>query len=362
MSQVARLYGQSPALIYVGLRLLDMGYEVKISTTKQDLEAPALRPLRLRAPVVSLIKEAFRREARPYFFLEDAPILSSWAEVGKGALSGLFDRSSQMDRWVDSKVLVDEFFALFKQRGGQVEETPIAALPTARGGVALELMDLDPSELSPEARSAYYPHAERRPSLRLSELWLPHVDAKDEEPDYEFTRFEATLAFSETHPSQGKIFTLYSSSEYSLQRALRALKEPRGVAPTAWKAQVLSEKAPYERRSVAKWGYAGFYRPGVWCLGTSVGKLNPVLNLDASDSLLQGERFIETLRSLPRGQSLILAAEDWRRSEKDRFLASYKRARFMEKFFFSEGAMVDWFQKTSSFLPPSLRHHLKAPI
>lgn len=362
MSQVARLYGQSPALLYVGLRLLDMGYEVRLFVSPSTVADEPLRPVRLRAPVVSLLKEAFRRQARPYFFIEEAPALASWAEVGKEVHSGLFDRVSQLDRWVSQSRLSSELMELFRAQGGRVESSPLPALPVARGGVALELMDYDPTQISTEQVESYFPHLERRPSLRCSEVWLPHVDASNDEPDFEFTRFEATLVLSESHPVQGKVFSLYSSSEYSLQRALRSLKDPRGVAPTAWKAQVLSEKAPKERSSVSRWGYAGFYRPGVWCLGASVGRHNPVLNLETSDSLLQGARFIETLQKLPRGQSLILASEDWRRQEKARFVTAYKRARFMERFFFAEGTLVDWVQRSSSFLPPRLRQLLKAPI
>jgi hypothetical protein len=362
MSQVARLYGSSPALVYVGLRLLDQGYEVRLSTGTRDPLKTPLRPLRLKAQALNLLKEAFRRQARPYFFLEEAPTLASWAEVGKERLSPLFDRSSQMDRWVDGAQLLGELLELFRQQGGRLENTPLAPLPSGRIGVALEIMDLDPSDLTSEQVPAYFSHLDRRPSLRVCEVWLPHVDDSGEEADFSFVRFEATLAVSEAHPIQGKIFSLYSSSEYSLQRALRALKDPRGVAPTAWKAQVLSERAPRERSSSAKWGYAGFYRPGVWCLGASVGKLNPVLNLDASESFLQADRFIETLQKLPRGQSLLLAAEDWRRSEKARFLGDYKRARFMEKAFFSDAKGMDWVQKTSAFLPSRIRQILKAPI
>ncbi|MEO5668038.1 MAG: hypothetical protein ABIR96_08265 [Bdellovibrionota bacterium] len=361
MSQVARLYGNSPALLYVGLRLLDMGYEVTLMKGPSESSGAPLRPLRLRTPVVALLKEAFRRQTRPYFFLEEAPLLSSWAEVGKDTMTGIFDRTSHVDRWVSSAQLSFELGELFAQLGGRTEAFPLTPLPSGRG-VALEIMDLDPKQLTVESVSAYFPHLERRPSLRASEVWLPNVDASNDEPNFEFTRFEATLAISETHPTQGKIFSLYSSSEYSLQRALRALKDPRGVAPTAWKAQVLSERGPQERSSVMRWGYAGFYRPGVWALGASIGKLNPALNLEASDSILQAARFIETLKGVPRGQSLILATEDWRRQEKSRFLSGYKRARFMERFFFSDGSFVDAFQKTSSFLPQRLRQLLKAPI
>jgi len=361
MSQVARLYGNSPALVYVGLRLLDMGFEVTLSSGSSEATSEALRPLRLRAPVVSLLKDAFRRQARPYFFLEEAPLLASWAEVGKDVQSGLFDRSSQLDRWVSATRLRHELLELFTQQGGRLDTTPLFALPSGRG-VALEIMDLDPSQLVAESRPSYFPHLERRPSLRSSELWLPNVALASDEPDFEFTRFESTLVLSESHPEHGKVFTLYSSSEYGLQRAIRALKDPRGVAPTAWKAQVLSERAPRERSGAMKWGFAGFYRPGVWNLGASIGTLHPVLNLDASESMLQAARFIELLGRLPRGQSLMMAADDWRRHERARFLAAYKRAKFMQRFFFSQGAMVDFVQKSSGFLPPQLRQLLKAPI
>jgi hypothetical protein len=362
MSLVARLYGNSPALIYVGLRLLDKGYEVRLATGADEVSGEALRPVRLKAPVVELLKEAFRRQARPYFFLEEAPALASWAPVGKETRTGVFDRRALLDRWVSSRELSTELLELFRQLGGRVETAPLAALPTGRGGVALEIMDIDPARLTPETVASYFPHLERRPSLRCSEVWLPHVDASVEEPDFEFTRFEATLVLSEIHPEQGKVFSLYSSSEYSLQRALRALKDPRGSAPTSWKAQVLSERAPRERSSSQKWGYAGFYRPGVWSLGASVGRLGPALNLDVSDALSQGARLVDTLEKLPRGQSLLLAAEDWRRIEKARFAQAYRKARFVERFFFAEGRGGDWVQRTSSLMPAKLRQLLKAPI
>lgn len=362
MSLVARLYGNSPALIYVGLRLLDKGYEVRLATGPEEISAGSLRPVRLKASVVELLKEAFRRQARPYFFLEEAPALSSWASVGSETQSGIFDRRAMLDRWVSSRALSLELLELFRQLGGRVETTPLVALPTGRGGVALEIMDIDPAQLTLESVPSYFPHLERRPSLRCSEVWLPHVDALGNEPDFEFTRFEATLVLSEIHPEQGKVFSLHSSSEYSLQRALRALKDPRGSAPTAWKAQVLSERAPQERVSSQKWGFAGFYRPGVWSLGASVGKLGPALNLDVSDSLSQGARLVETLEKLPRGQSLLLATEDWRRVEKARFVQAYRKASFVERFFFADGRGGDFVQWTSSLMPAKLRQLLKAPI
>jgi len=327
-----------------------------------DESSKALRPIRLQGPAIKILKDLFREQMIPYFFLEKAPLLQSWSEVGTLSREGFFDSETNVDRWVEEQELCSKLREVFEHLGGRVVSEPLQRMPKGKGTAMFEVVDFDPREIETDMRTKFFPQLERRPLLQSYEIWMPFAKDIYDEPSFEFTKIEASLALSETHPKSGRVITLFASSQYSLQRALRALKDPRGHAPTSWKARVLAEGGgAHERNYSYYWGTSGFYRPGVWPMGRALGSLHPVHNLQGSDSLRQAERLYQEYMKLPRGESLLLAADDWRRREKLRLLKELRRSQFTERLLFSSRCS-SIAQRMSQLLPPIVRQSLKTPI
>lgn len=363
MPRLVRLFGESPSLYYLGARLRQSGLDVELyrEQNSQSL-VRSLRPVRLQSKTMELIKDLMRSQTRPYFFIEQAPCLSSWSQVGSLAHEGFFDQVAHVDRWVDRTELLNQLRDVFEVLGGRVHSEPLQRLPKGKGTSLLEVMDIDPTSIETTLRSSYFPQMERRPVLHSVEMWMPFAKEIDGEARFEFTKFENTLSVNEVHPQGGRVLSLYTSSQYSLQRALKALKDPRGIAPTSWKARMLSEGGTIqETHHTHSWGHTGFYRPGIWAIGKSVGLLNPLHNLDVSDSVCQAERLFKNYMERPRGESLLLAADDWRRSEKQRCLKDLSRSQFTERLIFGS-RWSELAQRTSQLLPPRIRQSLKSPI
>jgi hypothetical protein len=362
MAHLARLYGDSAALYYLGALLRQTGLEVEAFCESKPLAQAPLRPVRLQRPAVALLKELLSTQMLPHFFLEKAPTLDSWSEVGSLSHEGYFDNFQNRDRWVDSAELKSRLRKIFEDLGGRVFEEPLQRLPNGKGANIFEIMDLDPLAIESSMRAKFFPQLQRRPLCQIAEIWMPFAKDVLEEPSFEFTKIDSTLALSEEHPKGGRVISLFASSQYSLQRALHSLKNPRGLAPTSWKARVLAEGGgAQERLTSCYWGPAGFYRPGVWALGSALGTLNPVHNLNVSDSMRQAERLFSTYRALPRGESLLLSSEDWRRREIRALARDLRRSQFTEKLIFSS-RWSSLAQATWQFLPPILRQSLKTPI
>lgn len=110
------------------------------------------------------------------------------------------------------------------------------------------------------------------------------------------------------------------------------------------------------------WGWTGFYRPGVWACASAIGKSTPIANLNEDYQIQSAMRLSEKLADLSLRKNLLMEAEDWRQSEKQKLVAWNKKGRLLEKVFFQDTWSFGGRQTLIKFLPPRVRRKIAAPV
>lgn len=318
------------------------------------------RPVRLSPESVKIIKSAFREHSRPHFFLNEASSLQTWGKMGAESFSGLFDGSTANSLRVPLGQLRSEVRELFVAAGGQLEDSPLKRdRPAGRNPHCIEVMDIDPLALMPEERASYFSHYKRRPVYHVAEFRCG--SASEEGPDFEFLRYENSLLICERFEGHS-IISVYSASKYGRSRVVQALCDVKSTAPTKWKAMIIESGRDNIFEYSLPWGWSGFYRPGVWGVGASLGRLSPVSNLEFDESIKQVERLSHQLDTLSQNQSSLLQAEDWRKQEKSHLSSLVSRGRLAERLLFKESWTQSTRQKVVSILPPRVRELMASPV
>lgn len=356
------LYGQSPALYLLGAALRRRSLEVRCFegwVSKRE-EFRRKRPVRLSPESVRIVEDVFREYAKPHFFLSEAVSLQSWGRMGAESFKGLFDNDSATSVLVPLDQLRNELRELFIASGGIIEDNRVLhKRPAGRNPHCIEVMDIDPLALMPEERASYFSHFKRRPVYHVAEF---RCEASENEgPDFEFLRYENSLLICERF-QESSIISAYSSSKYGRSRVVQSLCDVKSTAPAKWKAMIVESGRNRQFEYSLPWGWSGFYRPGVWGLGASLGRISPLSNLEFDESLKQAERLCGQLDTLSQSQSSLLQAEDWRKSEKSKLASRISRGRISERLLFKESWTQGTRQKVVSVLPPSVRQMMASPV
>jgi hypothetical protein len=352
----AKLFGASNALGFLACRLAESGIPVE---WHRSPAAERLRPVRLGADSMTLLRDLFRRHQMPLFFLEQAPEMDRWGCPTGPQYNFVFGRFfGAPDRLVDATEMSARLDGLARKLGVRIKESTHQVLPFEDS--SWQVVDLDPDQVA-HGRERLFPHPRPRLKVEVAEIHWPKGRGEVSACPAQFMRLEGCLAFCEAHPRGGFVLSLISTSTYAITRGLHAIRDPKGSAPIAWRALALLNPGSSDHRSTVSVGRSGFFVQGVFGLGKAFGRPSPVSNLESEESLLQAERLYSRLAVLPRMGSMVPEAEAWRDQEASRFFKDLKRAQFSEKMLFSE-RFQGFVLSASQILPLRLRHSLKAPI
>ena len=364
MLNKVKLYGNSPALFYLGSRLIERSFDVECycPSLRADIGQLRVRPVRLSTVASHQIQNLYRSYRRPYFFLENAPRLKTWGLLGQSVQAGSFDGFESLDRRVEHGVLLQDLRECFESAGGVVHEVDSPVFPAGKNSHEVEVLDLSPETLQREERKSHFPHALPRRKYQVAELRLEAQRDDDElSADLEFLKIENSLVFSEKINSE-RVLSVFSASRYGRERVLKALLDPKADVPTKWKALILRSSGMKQQQFSVQRGPSGFYRPGVWALGETVGALSPLGNMQTNYSIEMAHRLFETISGLSRRNSPLMEAEDWRQQERAELEKMLRKGRFMENMLFKDS----WGRETKSqlvgLLPSRLRQKLASPV
>lgn len=343
---------------------MEAGYEIECvaPVPRPKFGEMRSRPVRLSKSSCELIRKLYRTYRRPYFFLEEAPKLQTWGRLGSTKLSGSFDHSQNVDRWVDLELLRNELKTCFVQAGGHLQVEESVFLPDSQNHRHLEVIDVLPEQLSKEQRHAYFPQSRVRKKIQVAEFVLNGAtDRENGTPNLEFLKVENSLVFCESL-NDSKILTVFSASRYGRERVVNALKNPKAGVPIKWKAMILRSSGYRQAEYAMLRGLSGFYRPGVIALGQSLGSPSAISNLGVDYGLAQASRAFERICSMTQRSSALLEAEDWRREESAALLKGLRRGRMVENLLFKEQWAQGAKAQILTFLPPNVRSRFASPV
>ncbi len=364
MQKKVKLYGNSPAIFYLGAKLLERSIEVECYAPLlgSSFGERRLRPLRLSRPVCDLIRNLYRTYQRPYFFIEKAPQLRTWGKLGTGAHAGSFDNDKNADRWISLEALRTDLRECFEKAGGIVFDVDGVSLPIEGNHHAIEILDLIPELLPREERRSFFPNLNTRRKFQIAEFTLANQREENMDcADLEFLKIENSMVFCEKLQDL-RILTVFSASRYGRERVVRALLDPKSPVPTKWKAMILQSRGMRQQEYTTLRGPSGFYRPGVWALGNTVGSQSPMGNLQVGESILMASRLFEFLCSMTSRSSLLMEAEDWRLREAKAFERALNRGRILESIIFKDQWARGAKSQIVSLLPPRWRQKLASPV
>jgi len=289
-----RLLGQSPGTYFLALLLREGSFDVEIHR-----KAPGrrLRPLRLDDKTFNDLRHFFAKWQRASsLFTETLEVLPyAHPRVGQSIVQRLRPWLPNPDRWLDGEALTGELEALVLKAGIRVVPFDAFNEPAVLDTDLRTVYDLDTDEM--RALGAPFREGVSAKFRRIEclECWLPVGRINDRAQAPYFLKLEGSLVFLEAHPRGGFSVSLYSSSRYALDRALRALEHPKGSGPAQWRALFSMNRKTERLERSLQVRPSPYYLPGAFALGAGIGVFGPMTNRADLLGLGQARRLAEFL-------------------------------------------------------------------